>query len=185
MEVSFENHIDDAPFPPEMNQSVAAVNVRTGEITWEFFVERVAHRGGMITSGGVVYWNGFDGKLRAVDAGNGELLHTFNLGSALDTQPSIGQDSNGKTLLLQSFGGRGLTSQNPPLRGSVPGAIMAFGLPDELPEGVSREVEIREVIITEEVEVETISPISYIAIGLGVILVVVSGVLFTRSRQTT
>ena len=179
------NKNSEAPFPVVMNHSVTAINARNGNVEWEFFVDTVAHRGGMISSGGVVYWNGFDGKLRAVATDNGELLHTFNLGSALDTQPSIGQDSNGKTLLLQSFGGRGLTSQNPPLRGSVPGAIMAFGLPDELPEAISREVEIREVIVTEEVEVETISPISYIAIGLGVILVVVSGVLFTRSRQAT
>ena len=179
-----ENHIDDAPFPPEMNHTVTAINARTGAVEWEFRVTEVAHRGGIIASGDVIYWNGFDGKLRAVSASDGELLHIFNLGTALDTQPSIGQDANGKTLLLQSFGGRGLTSQNPPLRGSVPGAIMAFGLPDDLPEGVSREVEIREIIITEEVEVETINPISYVIIGLGVVLIVVSGVLYSRTRQT-
>jgi hypothetical protein len=61
---------------------------------------------------------------------------------------------------------------------------MAFGLPDDLPEGASREVEIREIIITEEVEVETINPISYVIIGLGVVLIVISGVLYSRTRQT-
>ena len=61
---------------------------------------------------------------------------------------------------------------------------MAYGLPDDLPEGVSREVEIREIIITEEVEVETINPISYVIIGLGVVLIVISGVLYSRTRQT-
>ncbi len=35
-----------------------------------------------------------------------------------------------------------------------------------------------------EVEIQTISPISYVAIGLGVVLVVISGVLFTRKRGT-
>ncbi len=35
-----------------------------------------------------------------------------------------------------------------------------------------------------EVQIQTISPISYVAIGLGVVLVVISGVLFTRKRST-
>ncbi len=33
-----------------------------------------------------------------------------------------------------------------------------------------------------EVQIQTISPISYVAIGLGVVLIVISGVLFTRKR---
>ena len=180
-----DNRNDDAPFPREFNHTVTAIDARTGEVKWDFFVDTVAHRGGIIASGGVVYWNGFDGKLRAVAADTGELLHQFNFGTALDTQPTIGQTADGKTRLMQSYGGRGLTSQVPSLRGSVPGALTAFGLPDQLPEGVSREVEVREVIKEVEVPVEVISPISYVAIGLGVVLVVISGVLFTRSRQTT
>ncbi len=34
-----------------------------------------------------------------------------------------------------------------------------------------------------EVQIQTISPISYVAIGLGVVLIVISGVLFTRKRS--
>ena len=48
------------------------------------------------------------------------------------------------------------------------------------------EVEVvREVEVIQEVEVvvETISPVSYVAIGLGVILVVVAGVLYSRTRN--
>ena len=179
------NKNDEAPFVQEFNHTVTAIDARTGEVKWDYFVDTVAHRGGVIASGGVIYWNGFDGILRAVAGDNGELLHEFKLGTALDTQPSLGKDANGKTLLIQGYGGRGLSSQIPSLRGSVPGAIMAFGLPDDLPEGVSREVEVREVIVEKEVVVETISPISYVAIGLGVILVVVSGILFSRSRAST
>ena len=181
-----DNRNDEAPGGRKpFNHTVTAIDVRTGEVKWDFFVDTVAHRGGVIASGGVIYWNGFDGKLRAVAADNGELLHEFKFGTALDTQPTIGQTADGQTRLLQGYGGRGLTSQFPSLRGSVPGALTAFGLPDQLPEGVSREVEVREVVKEVEVPVETISPISYVAIGLGVVLVVVAGVLFTRSRQAT
>ena len=53
---------------------------------------------------------------------------------------------------------------------------------------VEKEVPVEvEVIVEREVEVtvteEVISPISYVAIGLGVILVVVSGVLYSRTRN--
>jgi len=44
---------------------------------------------------------------------------------------------------------------------------------------------IKEVIkeVPKEVTVETISPISYAAIGIGVVLVVISGVLFSRKKK--
>ena len=48
----------------------------------------------------------------------------------------------------------------------------------EVPVEVIKEVE-TEVTVTEEV----ISPISYVAIGLGVVLVVVAGVIYSRSTS--
>jgi len=54
----------------------------------------------------------------------------------------------------------------------------------EVPKEVIKEV-IKEVPkeVVKTVTVETISPISYAAIGIGVVLVVVSGVLFTRRKK--
>ena len=54
----------------------------------------------------------------------------------------------------------------------------------EIPVEVERIVEVEkqvevEVTTTEEV----ISPVSYVAIGLGVVLIVVAGVLFQRSKS--
>ena len=71
---------------------------------------------------------------------------------------------------------------------------MVFGLPDKLPEPqvVTKEVikEVpKEVIkevpkeVTKTVTVETISPISYAAIGIGVVMVVIGGVLFSRRKK--
>jgi outer membrane protein assembly factor BamB len=55
----------------------------------------------------------------------------------------------------------------------------------EVPKEVVKEV-IKEVVkeVPKEVTVETISPISYAAIGIGVVLVVISGVLFSRRKKT-
>jgi len=50
----------------------------------------------------------------------------------------------------------------------------------EVPKEVIKEVP-KEMI--KEVTVETISPISYAAIGIGVVLVVISGVLFSRRKK--
>ena len=76
---------------------------------------------------------------------------------------------------------------------------MAFGLPDKLPEPqviikeVPKEV-IKEVVkevvkevpkeVTKTVTVETVSPISYAAIGVSVVILVIAGVLFTRRKKT-
>ena len=115
--------------------------------------------------------------------------------------PVIGADSNGEVRILQSYGGRSLASIGG--RDRVPGALNAFGLADNIPQPeivevvkevqvevekiveVERIVEVeKEVEVIQEVEVETISPISYVAIGLGVILVVIAGVLYSRAKSS-
>jgi Na+-translocating ferredoxin:NAD+ oxidoreductase RnfG subunit len=54
----------------------------------------------------------------------------------------------------------------------------------EVPKEMIKEV-IKEVVkeVPKEVTVETISPVSYAAIGIGVVLVVISGVLFSRRKK--
>ena len=60
----------------------------------------------------------------------------------------------------------------------------------EVPVEVEKVVEVERIVevekeleVIQEVEVETISPISYVAIGLGVILVVIAGVLYQRASK--
>ena len=55
---------------------------------------------------------------------------------------------------------------------------------------IEREVEVERIVeVEKEVQVEivtteeVISPVSYVAIGLGVVLIVVAGVLFQRSKS--
>ena len=180
-------------------RQIHALNADTGQIEWTFFVDGVPHRGGVISSGDVVYWNGYDGKLRAIDARTGEILKIFNLGTALDVMPTIGADADGEMRLLQSYGGRSLTANG--LRNRVPGALNAFGLPDQLPGPVEveviKEVEVEKIVeveVEKEVQVEVekevvvteevVSPVSYIAIGLGVVLIVISGVLYQRGKSS-
>ena len=108
---------------------------------------------------------------------------------------------NGNVILIQAYGGRSSADLG---RSAVPGAVMAYGLPDEIPES---QVEIREVQVpgperVVEVEVErvvevekvvevpvevitteeVISPLSFVAVGVGVVLVIISAVVFTRRK---
>jgi LPXTG-motif cell wall-anchored protein len=122
----------------------------------------------------------------------------------------LGADADGKMKIFMNIGAGGAIGRF----GAVPGALLAYGLPDKLPEPrvitkevvkeVPKEV-IKEVIKevpkevikevvkevpkevvrteTKTVTVETISPVSYAVIGIGVVLVVVAGVLFTRRKK--
>lgn len=189
-----------------MNTTIYAVDTTTGDIEWSFFIDKVAFRGGVIISNGVVYAPAADGILYVLNADTGALIDSLNVGVALGAQPTMGTTASGRTVLIQSngvgFTGGGIGGINP----AASGSIMVYGLPDIMPEPeviierveveVEKVVEIErevEVIVEKEVPVEVekevikteevISPISYVIIGLGVVLAVVSGVLYTRTRK--
>ena len=222
---------DAAPIEPgdppyQRNATINAWNIDTGEIMWMYQIgdneDGFGFRGGTITSGGLVWFAAPDGVQRALDVETGEVLYELNLGSATSIQPTIAADADGNMKLFRVIGWSGHHGTN------APGAIMAYGLPDNLqaqiqaqqlledraaaaaaaearagelerraadaearaadleargPEIVEVPVEIL-VEVPVEVEVQTTRPISYVAIGLGVVLVVISGVLFTRRRTT-
>jgi glucose dehydrogenase len=175
------------------NTTIFAIDAATGKAKWSYYIRDVSFRGGIITTGGVVFVPSSDGNLYMLDAATGKLLHSRNFGTGLVVQPTIGKDANGKSLLLL-LNGRSRAQIGGLAQVDVPGALMAFGLPDKLPQPqvitkevikeVPKEV-IKEVVkeVPKEVTVETISPISYAAIGIGVVLVVISGVLFSRRKK--
>jgi hypothetical protein len=206
-----------APHDPVINSSIVAFDVNTGEEKWRYFIDGYGFRGGVIVSGGVVWFAAVDGWARGLDADTGELLYEHNTGSQAVIQPTIGADDDGNMKIFRVIGGRAIRGMG----SSQPGAVMAYGLRDgwqdvaveirevervvevevieevevirevEVP-GAERIVEVEvekvvEVEVEKEVEVvtteEVISPISYVVIGLGVVLAVVGGVLFSRSNK--
>jgi len=143
-----------------------------------------------------------DGNIRWLDAETGKVLHQKYFGISVNIMPTIGAGKDGKYRIYTFVGGGGGGQQAPGISAAVDGSLIAFGLPDvlpqpqvitkevikEVPKEVVKEV-IKEVIkevpkeVIKEVTVETISPISYAAIGIGVVLVVISGVLFSRRKK--
>ena len=177
--------------PRGANTTIVALDILTGEEKWAFFIDDVGYRGGMVASGDMLFSGHRDGVLRVNDAHTGELIYERPLGVGISTPPVIGADALGKIKIVQQIGGRS-TIRTPT---NVPGAVMAFSLPDELP--ISQEelqaAEVRadaaemraQQAEAAAVEAEgSINPISYVIIGVGVVLVVVAGILFSRKRST-
>jgi len=185
-----------------MNTTIHAIDASTGDTKWSFFIDKVAFRGGVIVSNGVVFAPAADGFVYVLNADTGTLIDKLNVGVALGAQPTLGTTSSGRAVLIQTNGvgfvGGGLGG----LGAAASGSIMIYGLPDIMPEPeiiiervevekiveVEKEVEVERIVEVEkevpvEVEVERISPLSYVIIGLGVILIVVSGVLYQRNKQ--
>ncbi len=197
---------EDRPYDPKVNATINAFDLNDGSLKWKYFIPDHGFRGGVMTTGGLVWFSAVDGIQTALDADTGEVLFEANLGVSTLIMPTIGADADGKMKIFRIIGGRGggLIGELFRAGSGVPGAIMVFGLPDVLPEpevveverivevevpGPERIVEVEvlgpERIVEVDVEVQVISPISYVAIGLGVVLVVIAGVLFARRRTIT
>jgi len=87
----------------------------------------------MVASGGVVYSAAADGQLYILDADTGKFIQKKFFGVALGTQPTLGQTGTGKVRLIQT-NGLGFTGGGLGSIPGTPGAVMVFGLPDQLPQ---------------------------------------------------
>ena len=209
-----------------VNTTIYAVDVNTGEAAWSAFIPDFGFRGGLMTTGNVLYGYAGDGNLYMFNADTGELIDTQLFGVPISVMPTIGAGDDGKHKIFLHIGGGGGYLY---AHGSTEGSLAALGLPDVLPAAgeivqqneVIRNIEVegpvREVFVEKEVEVilevekiierevevvverivevekevqveivtteEVISPVSYVAIGLGVVLIVVAGVLYQRSKS--
>ncbi len=193
-----DNGRQELPYPTgdrPQNTTILAIDVNTGTIKWTFFRDKAAFRGGVFVSNGVVYFNlPAEGTLYMLDADTGKVLATKYYGIATNVQPSIGATADGKIRVFQIIGGNAVLGGRFGLGAQVPGALVALGLPDKPIEPVIKEVVkevqvpkevIKEVTkeVTKTVTVETVSPISYAIIGVGVVFLVIGGVLFSRRKK--
>jgi len=73
----------------------------------------------------------------------------------------------------------------------IPGAVIAYGLPNKIPtpQNIIKELpkeQLKDVpkdVLAQVAPSEGISPISYGVIGVGSVLIVMAGVLFTRRKK--
>ena len=128
----------------------------------------------------MIWFCSTDGTIRALDAENGELVWMKFQGHQCPVQPVFGADSNGDIKIFSLIGSGGVLGRSE----AIPGALLAYGLSEN---NNSAKIIIEEVPVNVEKEVvrteEIISPMSYVVLGLSLILIIISGMLFIRSRN--
>ena len=87
-----------------INSTVYAIDVNTGSVDWEYSMD-LAHRGGLIASGGMVILGGLDGRFYSLDVNTGEEVFSKYVGASLGTTPTIGAAASGEQYMFQTVGG--------------------------------------------------------------------------------
>jgi len=182
------------------NSTITAIDALTGQVKWRWFRD-YAHRGGVVVSNGVVYTNDGRGWITMLDADTGKEIARKELGFPLTSQITLGAGNDGKVKVFLIFGGGAHGVFGPAgLAGAaqIPGAVMAFGLPEKLPQpaDVARKAlkeipkeQLKDVLkdippdVIQQAAPSTVSPITYGILGISVAILVVAAVLFTRRKK--
>ena len=72
------------------NATVEAINAATGQMVWDHYIPTVGFRGGLMSSGNVVYAPLVSGDLLMLNAQNGTVIRDFFMGAPSDVTPAIG-----------------------------------------------------------------------------------------------
>jgi len=78
------------------NTTLFAVNAATGQSIWSHYIPNQGYRGGLSTSGGVVFLTLSSGSLLMINARTGDLIKDFYIGGPLNVLPSIGATVSGQ-----------------------------------------------------------------------------------------
>jgi hypothetical protein len=79
----------------ENNATLFAINASSGAIEWHYFIPDQGYRGGVTTSGNLVFAALSSGVLLMLNAQNGDLVKNYYIGGPLNVLPTIGATTNG------------------------------------------------------------------------------------------
>jgi outer membrane protein assembly factor BamB len=104
------------------NATVEAVNAQNGHLAWSYNVPNIGFRGGMMSSGGVVYAPLVSGDVLLLNAVNGTLIKDLFIGAPMDVVPAIGATVSGQEEVFLEGGGKAFFGA------STPGDLIALSL---------------------------------------------------------
>ena len=159
------------------NATVWAHDAKTGEMIWKYDIDKVGIRGGVTASGEMIWFCDTDGMIRALDEENGRLLWERSQGHQCPVQPSFGADKDGNIKIFSLIGSGGILGRSEP----IPGALLAYGLSGNMETNEEKNVEV--TVETEVITEEIISPVSYLILGFSLILIIMSLLIFRKSRS--
>ncbi|MDA4116779.1 MAG: PQQ-binding-like beta-propeller repeat protein [Thaumarchaeota archaeon] len=105
------------------NSTVEAVNGATGQMAWSYFMPIQGFRGGVTTSGNVVYLAMSSGDLIMLNAQTGKQIRDLYIGGPLNVLPSIGATASGQMQIVMPITAGSVSWAN-----GVPGDLVALNL---------------------------------------------------------
>jgi len=105
------------------NATVEAVNAATGQMVWSHLILTQGYRGGVSTSGNIVFLTLSSGDLLMLNAKDGTVVRDYFIGGPLNVLPSIGATSAGQVEVIIP-----ITAGSVSWGTGVPGDIVALNL---------------------------------------------------------
>jgi outer membrane protein assembly factor BamB len=105
------------------NATTEAINASNGQMVWSHYDGNLGFRGGLTSSGGVLYVPLASGDLLMLNANTGAVLRDFYLGAPMDVTPGIGATANGTEDIFIEIGSGQLFAAS-----SSPGDLIALSL---------------------------------------------------------
>jgi len=198
---------DKIPAPPELaflnkpgcpdgsitkvpyNGTLVAMDANTGNVRWSKTFSGTGLRGAVTVTGGLMWVGLGDGNLYALDTDTGNIVYTRFMGVGLNYAPTFAADSNGNMKMFVTLGGGAFW-------GNVPGNLVAFGLPPNLPVTTTTRIATTTQIATTTERSTVVSTVQgpstgidpgtfYGVTGLAVVFIIVTGILVVRRRMPT
>ncbi len=105
------------------NATVEAINTQTGQMVWRHDIPSTGFRGGLVTSGNVLFVPIVSGDLLMLNAQSGAVIKDLFTGAPMDVTPAIGATTSGVEEVILTVGTNPYGSV-----ASVPGDLVALQL---------------------------------------------------------
>jgi hypothetical protein len=112
------------------NATIMAVNAATGQMVWSHFIASQGYRGGLTTSGNVVYATLSSGDIQMLNAQTSTLIKDYYIGGPLNELAVIGATASGTEEVVTAITAGSVTWGT-----GVPGDIVALTLQNVPPSG--------------------------------------------------
>ncbi len=163
--------------PANNNATIFAIDAATGAILWHYFIPMQGYRGGLTTSGNIVFLTLSSGDLLMLNAQTGAVIKNYYIGGPLNVLPSIGATSGGQEEVIVPVTAGIVTWA----KGGVPGDIVALTL-QNVPTGAATTVTSTTTITSVSFS-GVPSTIFYGLAAVAVIFIIATGYLAMRGRK--
>ncbi len=115
------------PEPQNANATVFSINAATGATNWDYFIPNQGYRGGLTSSGNLVFLTLTSGDLILLNQSNGKQVRDYYIGAPMDEPVSVGASVTGQEFVILPVGTCSLVAVVT-CPGTTPGDIIALSL---------------------------------------------------------